>query len=214
LPSISSTDVLYHELASFGEIFPLNFSVDLFKLKGHLESLQDEAWAPYNRRKSIARWGLSLLKGEDSENLDLDSLRELNFDREHPLTEKDFRQFSKYFQLFRDTSEVFEVFKDDLVRSHIIRLDSGGFFPPHRDAYGPGRGTFRLFAPLLNCGPAQFKFILNQKVLPLEPGRVYFINTRLEHSVFSFVDNSLQLVLNLELSVDSVKKVLSNLLDQ
>ena len=53
-----------------------------------------------------------------------------------------------------------------------------------------------------NCDPGQFVFLYEDKKLSLEPGRPYFVNTRKEHSVFSYVDDCVQCVLNVPLTVD------------
>jgi uncharacterized protein YjhX (UPF0386 family) len=100
---------------------------------------------------------------------------------------------------------------DTIGRSHFIKLNQGGFFPPHRDGKILEVTCFRIIVLCQNCDVTQFKFICDNKVINLELGRPYFVNTRKDHSVFSFVDNSIQCVLNIPLTDSNYKSLVSHL---
>lgn len=138
-------------------------------------------WVQYNPRKNIARWGSSLtsLDGGTSGIPDLDSLYEYNKANGTSYREKDFNvrteAYKKHFAFLDE--------KFDLGRSHLIRLGSGGFFPPHRDL---DPNTFRLIYTVSGCEPNNFVLILNNQIIPLKNHTWYYFNTKMPHSVFSF----------------------------
>ena len=70
---IDSKLILY--LSSLGDIVPLDFTVDILKVKEQLKQFKND-WKQYNPRKSIDRQGLSItsLDGGLSGIPDLDSL--------------------------------------------------------------------------------------------------------------------------------------------
>jgi hypothetical protein len=140
----------------------------------------------YNSLKpKIGRRGLSLtsLDGGMSGDPNLESLREVNQSRNTRFTEADFQTLTPVGRLsvWSELQSRFPVW----ARSHVLELSAGGFFPPHRDLDG---GCFRLFSPLQNAGREDYAFVVDGKTVWFEPGSVVFINTRLEHSLFSFVD--------------------------
>jgi len=162
-------------------------------------------WHKYNPRKEVARWGSSLtsLDGGTSGIPDLDSLYEYNRLNGTQYREKDFtvktETYKKYF------SELDAKF--NLGRSHLLRLGSGGFFPPHRDL---DENTFRLLYTIKGCDQNNFVLILNNQVMPLVDHRWYFLNTKMPHSVFSFFGSELAVfnVMNDKLANDSLLSAL------
>ena len=59
-------------------------------------------------------------------------------------------------------------------------------------------------------GKHQVKWIQEDKILNFEIGRAYFVNTTKEHSVFSFVDNSIMFVMNIMATDNSIQQVANN----
>jgi hypothetical protein len=99
--------------------------------------------------------------------------------------------------LLPELDEFLNFWGQNLGRTHFLRLDQGGFFPPHRDNGAiVAVPTFRILVPIYNFGVNDVKWIQEDRVLNLELGATYFINTSRLHSLFSFVDNCLMLVLN------------------
>lgn len=207
MSNFPKTDMLF-PLISLGPVIELDFSVDSSKFESELDGLASK-WRPYNPRKNISRYGLSLtsLNGDDSGVPDLDSLKEFNQANSTNYLESDFKTPTEAFQKLTALHPVMNFFEGHLGRSHIIKLDSGGFFPPHRDAYIEP-SCFRIFIPCQNCQKDQFVFLVNDKQVIFEPYKVYFIDTRLEHSTFSFANHSTQVILNVAVSEESVLKTL------
>ena len=66
-----------------------------------------------------------------------------------------------------------------------MKKSAGVQFPAHRDGYEREIKSFRLFLPIYNCNPPFNYFILDNKILNFEHGRLYFLNTLKEHIVIT-----------------------------
>ena len=128
---IDSKLILY--LSSLGDIVPLDFTIDITKVKKELKQFEND-WKQYNPRKSIDRQGLSItsLDGGLSGIPDLDSLFLYNQKYNTNITEKEINIKTDVANKVSAIHPILDIFKT-LGRSHFIRLNSGGFFPPHRD---------------------------------------------------------------------------------
>lgn len=204
--------LLYSHLISMGNIFPLKQQASCYHLREQLGAFQND-WKVYNPDKpGYKRWGLSVtsLDGGLSGDPDLTSLYEFNARRGTSYNEMSFRKRTPVYDECKEIQPVLAPFLPFLGRAHFLKLDQGGYFPYHRDSYAPGGADFRVFMPLNNGNLRDFVFLLGTERIQLEPGRAYFINTRMEHALFSFEDDSLHLVLNLELSRESVEAICRN----
>ena len=50
--------------------------------------------------------------------------------------------------------------------------------------------------------------MMGDRRLPLQSGKIYFVDTRLEHSVFSFAEDCTILVLNVQINERSYKTLM------
>lgn len=200
---------LYDSLARYGDCYELDLHLDI---KNTLRKLEDYSnkWVPYNPRKKIPRYGLSItsLDGGLSGIPDLDSVREYNIKNNLNLDETDFNQKTELWPL---VESVFKPFENFLGRTHFIQMNRTGCFPPHRDQYSKDLNSFRLFIPIVGCNPPTNYFILDEKILRFEHGKVYFLNTCKEHTVFTTGMSSMFAVANIILKEESVNAVLNNL---
>jgi hypothetical protein len=200
---------LYEILTRYGLYYKLNLSIDLNSFFEKL-SLFDNYWVQYNPRKKIERYGISLtsLDGSMSGYPDLDSVKEYNELNNLQLEETDFKEKTMAWDLVSDCLDVFD---PDIGRTHIIKQPFGGMFPPHRDEYSRDIISFRLFIPIKKCNPPNNYFILDERILNFDHGYVYFIDTCKEHTVFTTLNESIFVVVNVGLTEKSVDTVLSNL---
>lgn len=202
---------LYQKLSSLGSVFSLRreYAVSPQEVKKIISDYQ-EHFKPYNPRKTEHnRYGLSLtsLDGGFSGVPDLDSLFEYNQLHGTHFKESDFRKWTPFFNHCQSIKDAVKPFHDYIGRSHILKFNKGGFFPYHRDLCD---SSFRLFISL--CEDIEdYVFILDDKKISFQPGFVYFIDTYLSHSLFSFVDENLFVVFNIDLCEDAVNAVFCNL---
>jgi hypothetical protein len=111
-----------------------------------------------------------------------------------------------------EVNELFNFFEEDLGRSHFLRLDKGGFFPPHRDhEWRLPNDTFRIVVPFYNFHSQHMSWIFDGKVLQLREGTAYFMNTTKAHSLFSYVDNCTMLVLNVKASATIMRSLITKM---
>lgn len=199
-------------VANFGDVIELkrpNFDLHQMKVKLAIT----DKWVRYNPRKpNINRFGLSLTSanGGFSGIPDLDSLREYNILNGTNFVEKNFAKRTPMVAELDGLSEFLDIWGDSLGRTHFLKLDQGGFFPPHRDnGLTLPASVARIIVPI-SWDKRGSVWMQDGKHLDLEEGKAYFINTSKEHSVFSFVDNSILLVLNVVTNNDSIFKIISN----
>ena len=167
-------------------------------------------WVRYQPHKPNNRYGLSVtsLDGGFSGEPDLYSLREWNQMNGTNYWEADFKVRTNVVEFIPELNPFLDFFGNNLGRVHFLKLNAGGFFPPHRDNGAiVDSPTFRILVPINNFGKNQMKWIQEEEVLPLETGRTYFINTTRPHSLFSFTDDCTMLVLNIIASNDILDKL-------
>jgi hypothetical protein len=203
---------LYNRLAILGTVVELKTKID--NPIGFVQDTErDYDYVIYNPRKSINRFGLSItsLDGKLTGIPDLDSLSEYNKENGTTYTERD---FNKPTPLYYDTrlAELTSLFKNNIVRSHILRIDPGGYFPAHRDSYRSGN-YFRIIVPLKNVKPPQFYFIIDNEIKLWNIGSVYFVDTIKAHVLFNAsLSSSYWIVFNIITNNDTIETVLNNVL--
>lgn len=203
----------YLRLSLFGKVVGLDMFVE-----DSSEFIKDTEinyqYVKYNPRKPIERYGLSItsLDGGLSGRPDLDSLLEYNKENNTSYTEGDFRVPTPIYYDDR-LKNVIKPFEGLLTRTHILKLNPGGFFPAHRDSYYDLK-YFRIIVPLSNVNPPLVYFILDDIVINsnMEEGRAYFVDTVKAHTIFNCsFDPSYWLVLNVDCVKEAVDIVVKNL---
>lgn len=203
---------LHQMLLSLGKVVPLQKTKKMAHIIEHITSFEQH-FKPYNPRKQgYNRYGLCITSqdGSFAHVPDLDSLIEYNKEHGTSFNESDFREWTPFFQTCSELREMMTPFHEYMGRSHILRLNRGGFFPFHRDSITLIPTSFRL---LISFGNPfhHFVFLLDNERVYFEPGRLYFVNTRLSHCLFSLEDKSDFAVFNIDLCEGSVKALLSSL---
>jgi hypothetical protein len=196
-------------ITNFGQVIEFDFPQwDVLRTQDVLS--KHPGWIRYQPHKPNNRWGLSVtsLNGGFSGEPDLYSLREWNAMHSTSYWEADFKVRTNIVDFIPELNPFLDFFGKSLGRVHFLRLDAGGFFPPHRDNGAiVNSPTFRIIVPINNFGKNQMKWIQEEQILSLEPGFTYFINTTRVHSVFSFTDNCTMLVLNVIADTDILDKL-------
>lgn len=201
---------LSQQLNALGNTACLKQEVEMADFKKRIQSFE-KLFRVYNPSKpNYNRYGLSLtsLNGEMTGIPDLDSLIEYNKKNRTNFKEGDFRKRTPAFRDFEELWDIMTPWHKYLGRSHILRLNEGGFFPPHRDSVRPL--SFRLFISFA-LDPDIFVFLLDNKRVFFKQGALYFINTQLAHSVFSFSNKVDLVIFNVDLVKEAVDAVFNNL---
>ena len=202
---------LHQLLLSLGKMAALNISIDSSHISEQILPFNSH-FKPYNpRKKGYNRYGLSITSrdGSFSHIPDLDSLSEYNKEHGTNFGEGDFREWTPFFKTCRELREIMAPFHKYMGRSHILRLNRGGFFPPHRDGMTFVPTHFRLLISLSVSD--NFVFLLDDERIFFKRGWLYFVDTQLAHTFFSFTDGNDFIVFNIDLCEDSVRAVLKNL---
>jgi hypothetical protein len=201
---------MIHRLTQYGQHIELDVTTDPEML---IAWANDFEWKKYNPRKDVNRWGLSVTSSDGTFNgIDLDSLYEYNKENKTSYNEKDFNVATPV--LNKQIHDILLPWDKDYYRTHFLKFGPGGFFPPHRDwNYHSGKAdSFRLIMPLRNVNPPYFNFVLEDKTLHWEPGRLYFIDTLKMHYLFnSSFNDSYWLVVNVDLNPDTIQSTLERM---
>lgn len=190
-------------LLSLERVVLLGIRIDAYSIRENRIKSYESHFKSYNPHKpNCNRFGLSItsLDGKFSGDPDLYSLREYNRNNGTSYEESDFRTHTPFYKECKELSIPMKVFEPFMGRTHVLRLDKGGFFPPHRDS---NLNSFRLFAPLIDN--SNYIFLVDDKRVLLDRGCVYFVQTMVQHSLFSFKDNSYFIVFNIDLCKESIE---------
>ena len=139
---------------------------------------------------------------------DLDSLYEYSVRNNTECDELSFCELTDVYFSSEEVRKAVNPFQRWIGRSHLLNMKKGGYFPPHRDDRGDDEQlAYRIIIPLTKCNPPDNYFIHDGRPLQFEHGRAYFVNTNLTHSVFSFDDNCVMMVMNVECCDESMKEL-------
>ena len=199
------------KITMLGDFYALEMWHPPHEILDDLKSYDDK-WTQYNSHKPwIPRQGLCIINedGINKAGPALDSLLEWNKAHGTNYTELDFNISTP---VLTDTvlNDFLAPIRQWCYRSHFLKLPPGGYFPPHRDKSWE---SIRLILPIFNCNAPLTRFILEDKTLSFELGRMYFVNTLKEHTLFnaSADQDSVWLVLNYEVNNNSVDWIHKNL---
>lgn len=199
-------------LLQLGDFEPLDFKIDTNLFMNEIRQFAND-WVPYlpranhqNNRKSLT---LTNLKGKT--HRDSPSQAQATVENGRPVSEIEFNVPTDVYRRCSSLHNVLDTFSP-LGRTFLLNAGMGGHFLPHRDHPSMPRKTFRLAAFLNNCAPMDYDWIMEtDKKLPIELGRVYYVNTRKTHRTISWVNDSIHLIINVPMTSENVAKVLYHL---
>jgi hypothetical protein len=175
-----------------------NFKLDHSELLGSTRKFEVDAVDYQPEKGDRGRKVLDLVGSIDNnsnQSLQSSELNEMDF-TEDTIYLKSMPAFSKFLHSF------------EYGRSHVIYMSKGGFFPPHRD--GPifphfDKECFRIIVPIEGCEEDDFTLVVGNKIVPLQNGRAYYVNTFKKHYAFSFTDRCKFVILNIRITLENVK---------
>ena len=207
--------LLYLTLSNYGKVIPLR---DEIKDPNKLITWTEEnfSYVRYNPSKDIDLYGLSVtsLDGGLSGYPDLDSLTEYNFKMGNLDTngsfvkEQDMNVPTPVYE-YPELKELCDEWTPDLFRTHILKINPGGYFPPHRDHTNTNLESLRLLMPLLNCSPTGLTFIIDNEIINWKHGTLYFVDTAKMHYLFNpSFEPSYMLVMNIAVNKKTVQTII------
>lgn len=200
----------YLTLAGYGDFIEMGLGIN--NPKEVVDWTEENfEYVKYNPRKQINRWGLSItsLDGGLSGRPDLDSFYAV--DPSTKPTELDIKVPTPVYE-HPEIKKLCEHFQPFVGRSHFLKIPPGGYFPPHRDFKSTELDSFRIIVPMLNFEYPRFTFILEDKVLPWNAGKAYFLNTAKAHHLFNCGGgDSYWIVLNIETTKESIMRVIEHM---
>lgn len=204
---------LYNSLANLGDVVKLKWKFDPYEVERQIEQFKDN-WCPYNVKKDTVnnRWGLPVTShsGDVIDNYHLNSFGYMQKYHSVEMKEENFTTPTQVYHAIPGIRNLVDVFRPDIGRVHLLRVDKGGFFPPHRDFHGAAPEYFRLLVVFGRCSPENYVQLIDGKAVYPEPGWVYFINFQKDHSVFSFSDNLHSLILTVKLNERTHSLIMNN----
>jgi len=200
------------QLDAIGDFVPLNFKVDLFQFQQEIKKYES-SWVPYLHREGVLndRQGLNLIGLPGDTPTDSLSMPEAQRRTGRKLSELDFDTPTELYYDLQSIHPLLNVFPK-LGRCSLVKVNTGGWFPKHRDGILLQRQTFRIVLFLTNTGHAHYEWEHDHRVRQIEEGRAYYIDTRKTHRTHSYVHDSIHLVMNIPKTYDNVLRVL-NILD-
>jgi hypothetical protein len=199
-------------LLQLGDFEPLDWKINIEEFKKEVKQF-DNDWQDYLPRpgRSNPRKGLTLTNMKGYDHKGVPSLAEAVAREKRKVSEIEFTHPTEVYNQCHSINWFLKEF-ESLGRTFLVNCNQGGHFVPHRDHPSMPREVFRLAVFLENVGPLDYDWIMDDRKLMIEPGRVYYINTRKTHRTISWVDNSIHLIVNVPFTNSNVAKVIAHLL--
>lgn len=199
------------QLDAIGDFVPLNFKADLHKFKSEI-SKYDNMWIPYLHREGVLndRQGLNLVGLPGDKPTDSLSMPEAIRRTGRKLSELDFDTPTELYYDLTSLHPILDAFPK-LGRCSLVKVNTGGWFPSHRDGILLQRSTFRIVVFLTNTSYADYEWEHDHRIRQIEEGRAYYIDTRKTHRTHSYTHDSIHLVMNIPKNYENVLRVLNML---
>jgi hypothetical protein len=199
------------QLAAFGNIAPLSVTINKEQFLNEIKSF-DNDWIDYLPRTDRVnnRKGLALVTHPELAHNDVLSGPEIRKQLAREYSELELNHKTSLYHSLSSLHPILNLFPS-LSRTFLVKSNMGGYFVPHRDHPQLNREVFRIICFISNCKQHEYNFILEQNILNIDESRCYYVDTRKTHSSFSYVDDSIHLIINVPMTMENVLIVLSNL---
>jgi hypothetical protein len=198
-------------LSVLGDFEPLRYKIDCEKFNQEIEHFRDQ-WINYIPREDRAnnKKVLAVTNLQGADHVTNPSVAQASHLLGRRVKELEFKYPTDVYRHCTSLQDFLAQW-NDLGRTFLVKSNIGGYFVPHRDYYSMPRDSFRLIAFLNNCSAMDYDWIMDDRKLHIEMGRVYYLNTRHMHRTISWVDNSIHLILNVGMTTENVSKVINSL---
>ena len=145
--------LIWNTLCNMGNTIKLKWKINEHEVIEQLEQFKDN-WCPYNVKKDANnnRWGLPITShsGDVMDNYHLNSFGYMQKYHDVEMKEENFTTPTEVYNKIPELAKLVDAFAPDIGRVHLLRVDQGGFFPPHRDFPGVGPEWMRLLLSLIH----------------------------------------------------------------
>lgn len=204
---------LWNSLCHLGNYVKLKWQINSHEVEKQLAQFDDK-WVRQNGLKDPTnnRWALPITSNSGSvdDTIHLGSFGHMKNALKVEMKESNFVTPTEVYHAIPELGKLVDLFDPDIGRVHLLRVDRGGFFPPHRDFQGTSPEYLRLLCVFGKCSPENYAQIVDGQLIYPESGWLYFANVQLDHSVFSFSDGLYCLILTVKLNQRTHDIIMSN----
>ncbi len=199
------------QLDAIGDFVPLKFKANLELFKQEILNYED-MWIPYLHREGLMndRQGLNLVGLPGDKPTDSLSMPEAMRRTGRRLSELDFDTPTELFNDLTSLHPILTAFPK-LGRCSLVKVNTGGWFPTHRDGVLLQRTSFRIIVFLTNTSHNDYEWEHDYRIRKIDEGRAYYIDTRKAHRTHSYSHDSIHLVMNIPKNYENVLRVLNML---
>lgn len=179
-------------------------------IEKELEQVED-LWQPYLRREGIMndREGIPIFSIPGLSLNDGISMPDATKKLGRKLSELEFNEPTEVYYKLPSLHPLLNYFHP-LGRTFLVRLNAGGFFPPHKDTPLLTRNTFRIVAFLSDQNSLdQFEWEMDRTKVPTKEFTAYYCDTKQTHRTHSWAHNCVHLIMNVPKTWENVMKVMS-----
>lgn len=207
----------YNSLCLMGDNTKLKLHIDTHSILEKLSKF-DNYWVPYNQKKDTInnRYGLALTSstGSISDTVHLNSFGYSQRHLAETMSESNFILYTEAMYELTEIKEKVDLFAPDIGRVHLLRIDKGGFFPPHRDFPKLDPEYVRLTCVFGKANSENYCLLYDGKPFYHDPGYLYFNNYQKDHSLFSFSDGVYILVITVKLNSTTYEKIVKYMMSE
>lgn len=199
------------QLTSLGVWEPLNIHINESLYKENEKEIK-EYWRPFQPKEGIVndRESILVYGPENSNPNDPCGLAQMAAKLGYKPSEDSMNFPTIAKNKLSCFNEVFDFFSP-LGRTFLVKLNAGGFYPPHRDHTLLNRPTFRLIIFIGNNSTDTLRWEVEDKLVHFIPNTVYYVDTRKTHRLWSSAPGSTMLVMNVVKNWTNVLKVVTKL---
>lgn len=194
--------ILWNSLTNLGSYVKLNISINENEVLDQLHQFNNN-WCPYNTQdNNVNRWGLPITSksGDVMDNCHIENYSYLQDYHNLDINEGEFVVPTDVYYSIPEFKKVVDIFSPDIGRVHLLKVNKGGYFPPHRDFTGYSPKYFRIICVFGSCTETDYVQMLNDQPFRPSSANLYFVNFQLNHSVFSFSDGLYNLIVTVKLT--------------
>lgn len=175
-------------LNSYGDVIELDWEFDVPQILDQLQALDSNFITGPNGKHALNLTG-------DTKSIGVDSKDKHNADQE----------YTEHLHAIPQLRDFFDCW-EKLARCRCIKIDAGGFFSLHRDAwrFNP---QMRIFIPLNKTERHEWNFIYDTSLYDFKPGKAYVLNTRKQHGSFAFEGGIYHILMSLYLTEENIKSI-------